>query len=126
MKHYESGFGLRSLLRSFKNAYRGIHVLARAEYNLYIQIICAILVTILGVYFNISFIEWALQFVVIGLVIFSELINTAVEKIMDFVHSEYSDKVKDIKDLSAGAVLFTVLISLVVAFCIYFPKIFLS
>jgi len=125
MKNYHSGFSLPGIVRSFKNSIRGFHVLLRNEYNLYIQIAFAILATICGFIFDISFTEWAIQTAVIGLVIFSELVNTAIEKTMDLVHPEYDERVRDIKDLSSGAVLFMVLISVITGLFIYIPKILL-
>ncbi len=123
MKNYHSGFSLPGIIRSFKNSLRGFHVLLRNEYNLYIQIGFGALATVCGFLFNISFTEWAIQTAIIGLVIFSELVNTAFEKTMDLVQPEYDERVRDIKDLSSGAVLFMVLISITTGLFIYLPKI---
>ncbi len=124
MSNRKKDISMRNLINSFRNAFRGFSLLFKYEYNLYIQLIFALLVIVAGFIFKISSIEWAIQTIVIGLVIFSELINTSIEKIMDFIYPEYSEKVKDIKDLSAGAVLFTVIISIAIACFIYIPKIF--
>lgn len=123
MKNYDSGFSLSGIIRSFKNSLRGFKVLLKNEYNLYIQIAFAILATICGFIFQISFTEWAIQTAIIGLVIFSELVNTAIEKTMDLVQPEYDERVRDIKDLSSGAVLFMVLVSITTGLFIYIPKI---
>lgn len=123
MKNYDSGFSLSGIIRSFKNSLRGFKVLLKNEYNLYIQIAFAILATICGFVFQISFTEWAIQTAIIGLVIFSELVNTAIEKTMDLVQPEYDERVRDIKDLSSGAVLFMVLVSITTGLFIYIPKI---
>lgn len=124
MKNYPDTFSFRGLLRSFKNASRGFSILLKHEYNLYIQLSCGVLAIVAGFYFQISFIEWALQTMATGLVIFSELVNTAIEKSMDLVHPERNERVRDIKDLAGGAVLFTVAIALATAAFIYIPKIF--
>lgn len=123
MKNYDYKFSLKGIKKSFKHSVRGFEVLLRYEYNLYIQLVCAFLITVAGFMFSISYIEWALQAAVIGLVIFSELINTAIEKIMDMINPEYDERVRDIKDLASGTVLFTVAISVFVAGFIYIPKI---
>jgi len=125
MKNYHSGFSLLGIIRSFKNSCRGFKVLLRNEYNLYIQIGFGVLTTIIGFIFEISFTEWAIQTAVIGLVIFSELVNTAFEKTMDLLKPEYDERVRDIKDLASGAVLFMVLISITTGLFIYVPKIIL-
>jgi diacylglycerol kinase (ATP) len=124
MKNYDNGFSLRGLFRSFQNAFRGVRVLLRNEYNLYIQFTFGIVAIVFGFYFKISTVEWAVQTTAIGLVIFSELVNTAIEKTMDLVHPEKSERVRDIKDLSSGAVLFTVAISIAVGLFIYIPRVF--
>ncbi|MGB0925483.1 MAG: diacylglycerol kinase family protein, partial [Minisyncoccia bacterium] len=88
------------------------------------QVCCAIAITIAGFYYDISTTEWLFQIAFIGLVMSLEGVNTAIEKIMDLVHPEYDIRVRDIKDLAAGAVLFTVLIALTTASFIYLPKIY--
>lgn len=125
MKNYESGFNLPGIIKSFKNSARGFQVLLKNEYNLYIQIGFGFLATVAGFIFNLSFDEWAIQTAVIGLVIFSELVNTAIEKTMDLVQPEYDERVRDIKDLASGSVLFMVLISITTGLFIYLPKIFI-
>jgi len=123
MKNYYSGFDVSGIIRSFKNSLRGFRVLLRNEYNLYIQIGFAVIATICGFLFEINFTEWAIQTAIIGLVIFSELVNTAIEKIMDLFHPEHDERVRDIKDLASGAVLFMVLVSITTGLFIYLPKI---
>ena len=123
MKNYPKKFSLKGLAKSFKNAFRGFSVLLKNEYNLYIQIGFAVAAVFAGFIFKISFVEWAIQTTSIGLVIFSELVNTAIEKTMDLVQPDYSEKVRDIKDLAGATVLFTVGIALFAAAFIYLPKI---
>lgn len=123
MKNYDSGFSLQGIIKSFKNSLRGLRVLLRHEYNLYIQIGFGLMATIAGFIFEISSVEWAIQSTVIGLVIFSELVNTAIEKIMDLLQPEYDERVRDIKDLASGSVLFMVLIAVATGLFIYIPEI---
>jgi diacylglycerol kinase (ATP) len=125
MKNYHSGFSLRGIIQSFKNSLRGFRVLLKNEYNLYIQIGAGIIVTIIGFILTLTNTEWAIQTAMIGLVIFSELVNTAIEKTMDLVHPEYDERVRDIKDLSSGAVLFMVLVAVASGLFIYVPKLML-
>jgi len=124
MKNYHSGFDIPGIMRSFKNSIRGLHVLLKNEYNLYIQIGFAVIAIVCGFVFEINVTEWAIQTTVIGLVIFSELVNTAIEKMMDLLYPEYDERVRDIKDLASGAVLFMVLVSVATGLFIYVPKIF--
>ena len=59
----------------------------------------------------------------IFLVIFAELVNTTIEKIMDFIEPKYNEQVKDIKDLASGFVFLMVVLSIITAFIVLFPKI---
>jgi diacylglycerol kinase len=122
--HKQKRLSFLNIIKSFQNAFRGFSLLFKYEYNLYIQLIIALIVIIAGFIYKISLTEWAIQTTAIGLVIFSELVNTSIEKTMDFINPDYHEKVRDIEDLSAGAVLFTVIISVAVAVFIYLPKIF--
>ncbi|MCA9352722.1 diacylglycerol kinase family protein [Patescibacteria group bacterium] len=124
MKHYQRGFSLPGIIASFRNSFRGFRVLLWNEYNLYIQIGFACIAVIFGFLFHISHLEWAIQLTVIGLVVFSELVNTAIEKTMDLIHPEYNEHVRDVKDLASAAVLFMVLVSVAVGLFIYIPKVF--
>lgn len=125
MKNYDSGFSLYGVMRSAKNSLRGFRVLMRNEYNLYIQLFFALVAILFGFLFKINLTEWAIQIAVIGLVIFSELVNTAIEKTMDLVQPEYDERVRDIKDLASGSVLFMVLVSIAAGLLIYLPKVHL-
>jgi diacylglycerol kinase len=121
-KNYGEQVTLPGIIRSFRNAFHGFQVLLDREYNLYFDVAAGIIVTFIGFFANLSAYEWIAQTIVIGLVIFAELTNTAIEKTMDLVHPEFSLKVKDIKDMAAGSVLFAVLIAIVVGSIIYFPR----
>lgn len=124
MKNYHHSFSIKGIINSFKNAFRGFSLLLKYEYNLYIQLGLAVCAIIAGFVFSITMVEWSIQTTAIGLVIFSELVNTAIEKTMDLVHPEYDIRVKNIKDLAAATVLFTVGIALSAAAFIYLPRIF--
>lgn len=85
--------------------------------------IVALLAVGAGFYFNISTTEWLSQMIVIGLVLVAESLNTGIEKLSDFIHPDYHEKIGFIKDVSAGSAAIAALISLVVAGIIYIPKI---
>lgn len=122
MKNPNDSF-LRGRLRSFKFALRGMWLLMTTEDSIKAQLFVAIIATILGFYFNISNIEWMFQFLVIGLVLVAEALNTAIEKVADFVHPDYHEKIGFIKDIAAGAPSFAAFTSLIIVGFIYIPKI---
>ena len=78
---------------------------------------------ILGFVFEISNMEWIAIVIVTALVFSIEIINSAIEKLADFASPNYNDAIKKIKDLSAAAVLVSAIVSVVVAFIIFAPKI---
>ncbi len=114
---------IKNRLRSILFSLRGILILIKTEKSIQVQVIIAIFITLVGWYFSLSTMEWIAQCIVIGLVITAESLNTAIEKIADFIHPDYHKKIGSIKDVSAGAVGLAAIISLVVAGIIYIPKI---
>ncbi|MDG1451741.1 MAG: diacylglycerol kinase family protein [Polaribacter sp.] len=122
MKNPKDSF-FRGRLRSFKFALKGMWLLITTEDSIKAQLIVAAIITAFGFYFNISNIEWMFQFFTIGLVLVAEALNTAVEKIADFVHPDYHEKIGFIKDIAAGASSFAAFTSLIIAGFIYISKI---
>ena len=108
---------LKSIVYAFKGAYK----LLLTEHSVMIQFSLGIIVTLAGFYFDISKSEWLLQTLCIGLVLSIEGLNTAVEKVADFVHPDYHEKIGFIKDIAAGAVFFAALTAIVVGMIIYVP-----
>lgn len=111
-------------LQSFGYAFKGIYLLVTSETNSSIQLLVAIVVTIAGFVFKISTTEWIAQIFAIALVMSLEGINTAIEKIVDFVHPEHHQKIGHIKDIAAGAVLIAALAAITIGGLIYLPKLF--
>lgn len=108
-------------LKSFKYAFAGAFKLVTTEHSIMVQFSLGILMTIAGFYFEISKTEWLFQTLAIGLVLSIEGLNTAVEKIADFIHPDFHNKIGFIKDIAAGAVFFAALAALAVGWIIYFP-----
>ena len=69
--------------------------------------------------------EWLVCLILFGLVISLELINTALEEVVDLVSPKWHEKAKRTKDAAAGAVLFSALISAIIGIVIFMPKLFL-
>ena len=111
-------------LKSVVYAFRGAYKLITTEHSVMVQFAIAILVTIAGFVFDISREEWVMQTLAIGMVMGVEGVNTAIEKIADFIHPQYHERIGFIKDISAGAVTFTAIAALIVGLIIYCPRIF--
>ena len=110
-------------IKAFKYAFKGAWLL-RKEASIQVQLGCALVVTILGFVADLSTTEWCIQLLAIGLVLAIEGLNTAIERIADFIHPEYHEKIGIIKDVSAGAVTFAAVIAAIIGFIIYIPKLF--
>jgi len=110
-------------IKSFGYAFKGLLLLLRTESSIQVQFFLALLVTAAGFYFEISSTEWILQIITIALVMSVEGLNTAVEKLSDFVHPDFEPKIGFIKDISAGAVFITAIAAIIIALIIYLPKI---
>jgi diacylglycerol kinase (ATP) len=77
---------------------------------------------IAGFYFEIDRYEWIMQILAFGLVLGIESLNTAVEKIADFIHPEFHDRIGFIKDIAAGGVMFAAMSAMAIGLLIYVPK----
>lgn len=108
-------------LKSFKYAILGAYKLVTTEHSIMVQFSLGILLSIAGFYFEITKIEWLFQTLAIGLVLSIEGLNTAVEKIADFIHPDFHSKIGFIKDIAAGAVFFAAVVALAIGCIIYVP-----
>ena len=92
---------MKKTLLSFKYAFRGIYKTLKSETNMKIHFIAVIVVICFGVIYKISAIEWMICIILFGLVISSELINTAIEYTVDLVTQTENPLAKLAKDASA-------------------------
>ena len=109
-------------IKSVGYAFKGMLILIRTEASIKVQLCIAILITITGFYFDISKTEWIAQFIMIGLVMSLEGMNTAIEALADFIHPKYNKKIGLIKDMAAGAVFIASIVAVIIAGIIYIPK----
>jgi diacylglycerol kinase len=103
-------------IKSIKYAVKGFFLLLTTENAIIAQSIIAAIFVGLGFYLEIDRMEWGLQFLAIGLVLSVESLNTAVEKICDFVHPSHHEKIGFIKDVASAA-----LTAFAIAVLIYAP-----
>jgi len=110
--------------KSVKYAFKGAVLLLKTEASIQVQFVLGIVMTFAGFYFDISTTEWIFQILSIGIIMSIEGLNTAVEKIADFVHPEHHKKIGVIKDVSAGAVFISAVTAVIIGCIIYIPKLF--
>lgn len=104
---------MSSFLKSFSYAFKGI-TSALKQRNMKIIFTCAILTIIAAAFFNITSADWCILLICIGAVISLEMINSAIEGIVDLVHPQHGEKAGQIKDIAAGAVLIFSIISFII------------
>lgn len=109
-------------LKSVSFAVKGAGKLITTEHSVMVQFAIGIFMTIAGFYYDISRTEWLFQTFAIGFVMSIEGLNTAVEKIADFIHPNYHERIGFIKDIAAGAVFFAALTAVAIGIIIYAPK----
>jgi len=119
----QENFSIKKRLQSFKYALNGLKILIIEEHNSRIHLFTAIIVIILGFLLKISSSEWLAVSFAIGFVITSEIINSAIENIADFVSPDKNDLIKKVKDLAAAAVLISAITALAIGIIIFLPKI---
>ncbi len=105
----------KSLLYSIK----GIFWMLKSERNFQFEVFALIINLFLIVYFKLNSTDVALILLVCFLVLIAETINTAIEKICDFVEPNFNKKIGIIKDISAGAVILATLLSIIVGVLVY-------
>lgn len=110
------------LYKSFGYAFQGIFNTIRTERNIKIHCAAAILVTIFGIWLRISKTEWMICFILFGLILALELVNTAVEATVDLFTEERKPLAKKAKDAAAGAVLIVAIFAAVIGILIFIPK----
>ncbi len=114
-------FSFQQRLRSFRFAFNGIISFLRKEHNAWIHLLATIVVITLGFITNVSSGEWLALLLAVALVWMSEMFNTCIEKLIDFVSTDRHPSLKFIKDVSAGAVLVCAIISMVIGLIIFIP-----
>ena len=113
---------LTGRFKSMGFAVKGAIKLITTEHSVMVQSSIAVLLIFAGFYFEISREEWLFQTLAIGLVLSIEGLNTAVEKIADFIHPEFHDRIGFIQDIAAGAVFFAAMTAIAIGCIIYIPK----
>jgi len=116
-------FSIKSRLESFKFAFRGFILLIKNEHNARIHLFAAVVAITAGILLNINDLDWVLIIIVIGLVFLTELINSSLETLADFIKPESDEAIRNAKDYAAAAVLISAIISLITGAFIFIPRI---
>ena len=110
------------LFKAFKCAFAGVKHAIVTQRNFKIHLLVALIAMVLSFAFSINTIEFAVVILCIFLVFTAELLNTAIESIVDLVSPEWNELAKHAKDCAAGAVLIVSIMSVIIALIIFLPK----
>lgn len=114
-----------NLLESFYHAIHGMGVGLRGQRNLRIHLAAAVAVVIAGFYFSIDTVGWLALVIAMGLVISTELINTALEHLVDIAtDGQYRLSARLAKDTAAASVLVASIVALAIGMIVFGPKVF--
>lgn len=111
-----------NFFEAWGNATNGIIYLATTQRNIRIQLVLAVIVMVLSLFYGLNTAEFLCLLFAVFLVIFAELINTAIETVVDLFVDVYHPKAKISKDVAAGAVVLAACNALVVGYFIFFKE----
>jgi diacylglycerol kinase len=113
---------MNKIIKSFGFALNGIRSVIQSETNMKIHLTISFLVVVFGFVFSISVLEWLACLLCMALVIGVEMINTAIENVVDLASPEEHPLAAKAKDIAAGAVLVCAFFSVVVGIVVFLPK----
>jgi diacylglycerol kinase (ATP) len=113
---------MKKFLKGFYFAFNGIKYSFKTQLNFRIHGLLAFIALLLSYFLQIAPNEWLWIIAAIALVLIVELINTAIETLVDLVSPEFNVKAGLIKDISAAAVLMAAIFAFLIGFIIFFPK----
>jgi diacylglycerol kinase len=108
-------------IAGFKYAFSGLWYALRTQRNMRVHGCIAILAILMGIVLHISTVEFALVFVAITGVFLAEMFNTVIELCIDLASPDYHPLAKIAKDVAAGAVLLSALLSIVIGLFVFVP-----
>jgi len=115
---------MKQFIRSLGFAINGLRIAVASQPHMKFHLGAAMLVAATGIYFNLSGVEWGLVILAIGLVISAELMNSAVEGLVDFIESKRNQQAGRIKDIAAGGVLVASMAALAIGVLVFYKYIF--
>jgi diacylglycerol kinase len=115
--------GFKRFVNSWKYSFAGLKYAYTQEQSLTIHAILTVIVVVSGIYFEISSLQWALVLFTMALIIVTELLNTAIEAVVDMVTEEYHPLAKVAKDCASAAVFFVSAMATGMWLYVFLPKI---
>lgn len=123
LRNSQKKHGIKRLINSFKYSFAGLIYAFKYEQSMTIHILTSIVVVILGIIVKLSLMEWLFCLVIMGLVMATELINTAIEAVVDLTCPEKNDLAKIAKDTASAAVFVFAMVAALSGIILFIPKI---
>ncbi|MEA3272187.1 MAG: diacylglycerol kinase [Patescibacteria group bacterium] len=112
-------FKIKRIVRSFKNAFRGLITVFKEEQSFRVQVVAAIVIFCLAAYFSVKMWEAIILVLVVSFVLVLEVLNSILERLVDALKPRIHPYVKAIKDMMAATVLLASITALVIGFLIF-------
>lgn len=112
-----------SLFKSFSFAFEGMATELKKGRNFRIQVTLGVLSLTIGFVLGLSYAEWAILVITIAAVLILELINTAIEEIVNIISPQIRPEAKIAKDVSAASVLVASIAAILIGLLLFLPKI---
>lgn len=122
-RNKDTGSALTRYVKSFCHALNGLKYAILKEHNMIIILLAMIVTTLLGFYFDITKTEWMFCIILFGLVSASEMLNTAIEAVVDLETKEIHPLAKIAKDTASSATLILSITSFIIGLMIFIPYI---
>lgn len=111
----------KTLWQKFGFAFRGLLIPYRTEVSIRIQSLVALAAVALGMVLQLSRADWLWITMAIALVLITEILNTAIEELVNLVSPGYHELAGKVKDIAAGAVFLAATISLIIGAIVFVP-----
>lgn len=115
--------GIKRIVYSCKYSLEGLKYAYRYEKSLWLHAGCSIVAILMGLLFKISLNQWSVLLISLGVILAFELVNTAVEAVVDMYTTEYHELAKIAKDCCSGATFVASMICIVITYVIFYPHI---
>ncbi|HWB64781.1 MAG TPA: diacylglycerol kinase family protein [Chitinophagales bacterium] len=115
---------MKKLFKSFGYALKGMFIVLKEQQNMRIHLFAAIVVTVAGIYLGLSAEEWSILALTFGFVLTAEMLNSAIEELVDMISPEVHVQAGKIKDIAAGAVLVAAIVAAAVGIYIFGNRFF--
>lgn len=112
----------QNLIESFNSAIEGFIYVFKTQRNMRLHFLLGLAALLMGIFLNFTYIELIVLCLTIAFVLFSEMLNTAVEHTIDLIKEEFHPLARIVKDICAGAVLLSAMAAVIVGYILFVSR----